>query len=150
MPQPDAATVIATLGLQPHPEGGHFKEVFRQEPGDGSRGAVTSIYFLLAAGEVSVWHRVKDATEIWYYQAGAPLVLTQSPDGCNAKADRLGPNVTAGEVPQIVVPAGHWQTAESLGAWTLVGCSVAPAFFFESFEMAPPDWRPSPDGPPKG
>ena len=137
-----AADIIAMLGMKPHPEGGHYIETFRDAP-EGGRGHSTAIYFLLEAGECSVWHRV-DAAEIWHYYAGAPLALTISPNGHDASAYRLGPNVAAGERPQVVVPAGEWQTAESLGAWTLVGCTVAPGFAFEGFEMAPPDWRPTP------
>ncbi|MEM6761350.1 MAG: cupin domain-containing protein [Pseudomonadota bacterium] len=137
--------IIATLGMQPHPEGGHFAETFRDAP-EGGRGHSTAIYFLLAAGECSQWHRV-DAAEVWHYYAGAPLALTMSPNGHDASAYRLGPNLAAGERPQLVVPAGHWQTAESLGSWTLVGCTVAPGFDFKGFEMAPPDWRPVPRTP---
>lgn len=141
--------IVARLGMQPHPEGGHFVEIHRDVPAGGGRGALTSIYFLLAAGEVSAWHRVRDATEIWHFHAGDPLVLTLSPDGRDAAAHRLGLDVAAGQRPQVVVPPGHWQTAETLGRWTLVGCTVAPAFEFAGFEMAPPGWRPGPDGPPR-
>ena len=88
------------------------------------------------------WHRVTDAVEVWHYYAGAPLALTLSSDGKSAQAHRLGPNIDFGERPQVVVPANWWQTAESLGEWTLVGCTVAPGFEFSSFEMAPKDWRP--------
>ncbi|WP_375593113.1 cupin domain-containing protein [Algihabitans albus] len=136
-------TIIATLGMQPHPEGGHYVEVYRDSPPDGSRGAATAIYFLLQAGEVSAWHRV-DAVEIWHWYGGAPLVLTISENGHDASACYLGPDLTARQRPQRVVPAGAWQTAESLGSWTLVGCTVSPAFEFAGFELAPPDWRPTP------
>ncbi len=135
--------IIATLGLQPHPEGGHYVEVYREAPEGGGRGAVTAIYYLLQAGEISAWHRV-DAVEIWHWYAGAPLVLTISPNGRDAEAQHLGPELAARQRPLRVVPAGAWQTAESLGAWTLVGCTVAPAFEFSGFELAPPDWRPTP------
>ena len=137
-----ADEVIALLSLKPHPEGGHFRETFRDAP-SGGRGASTAIYYLLKAGEVSHWHRV-DAAELWHWHAGAPLVLTVSANGHDAEARHLGPELRTGQRPQIVVPAGHWQTATSLGAWTLVGCTVAPGFDFAGFEMAPPDWRPSP------
>lgn len=140
--------IVARLGMQPHPEGGHFVEIHRETAPGGGRGALTSIYFLLAAGEVSAWHRVRDATEIWHFHAGDPLALTLSADGRAAVAHQLGPDIVAGQRPQVVVPADHWQTAETLGRWTLVGCTVAPAFDFAAFEMAPPDWRPGPDGPP--
>lgn len=142
-----AAAVIKLLGLRPHPEGGHFVETYRHAAADGTRGSSTAIYYLLDAGETSEWHRVTDADEVWHWYAGAPLVLTVSPNGHDASAHRLGPDLAAGERPQLVVPAGHWQTATSLGAWTLVGCTVAPAFDFAGFEMAPPDWRPTPRKP---
>ena len=141
-----ASEIIDRLGLQPHPEGGHYRETFRDERsvGDG-RSAGTAIYYLLAVGECSEWHRV-DAAEIWHFYAGAPLALTLSPNGHDAEALRLGTNLTTGERPQIVVPANHWQTAETLGEWTLVGCTVAPGFEFSGFEMAPAGWRPVPRG----
>lgn len=146
MPEPhDAASIIRELDLQPHPEGGHFRETFRDSlmVGDGaeSRGASTAIYYLLQAGEVSHWHQI-DATEVWHWYAGAPLELTISEDGREATTRRLGPDVSAGERPQVVVPANAWQGGRSLGAWTLTGCTVAPAFHFEGFRMAPPDWQP--------
>lgn len=138
-----AEEVIRLLQLQPHPEGGYFRETFRDAGEGGGRGASTAIYYLLGTGDVSHWHRV-DAAEVWHYHAGAPLVLTLSPNGHDAEAHRLGINLAAGERPQLVVPKGWWQSATSLGAWTLVGCTVAPAFDFAGFEMAPPDWRPVP------
>lgn len=141
-----AAEIIGALGLQPHPEGGHYRETYRHAPTDGGRGAMTAIYYLLEVGDVSAWHRVTDADEIWHYYAGAPLALTLSPNGHDAEAHRLGPDLAQAQKPQVVVPAGCWQTAESLGAWTLVGCTVGPAFSFDGFEMAPPDWRPTPRG----
>lgn len=135
-----AEAIIEALGLQPHPEGGFFAETFRDQPGEG-RGHSTAIYFLLRAGDVSVWHRV-DAAEIWHHYAGAPLSLTLSADGRTEETHRLGPDILAGERPQVAVPRDVWQTARSLGEWTLVGCTVAPAFEFAGFEMAPPDWQP--------
>lgn len=138
-----AAGIVRLLDLKPHPEGGHFRETFRDEATDASgRSRSTAIHFLLAAGEVSAWHRV-DAVEVWHFYAGAPLVLSLSPNGHDAEARRLGPDLAAGERPQLVVPQGWWQAAESLGAWTLVGCTVAPGFEFSGFELAPPDWRPT-------
>jgi hypothetical protein len=136
-------TIVQTLGMQPHPEGGHFVEVYRHAAEDGGRGLKTAIYFLLQAGEVSAWHKV-DAVEIWHWYAGAPLVLTISENGHDARAEYLGPELTANQRPMRIVPPHAWQTAESLGAWTLVGCTVAPAFEFDGFELAPPDWRPTP------
>ena len=141
-----AHDIVRHLELTPHPEGGFYRETFRDARTDANGRAVSSlIYFLLGAGDVSEWHRV-DATEVWHYYAGAPLVLTQSPNGHDASAAHLGPDILAGQKPQIVVPAQCWQTATSLGAWTLVGCTVAPAFDFAGFELAPPDWRPTPRG----
>ncbi len=140
-----AAEIIRRLGLNPHPEGGHYVETWRDVPPAGGRGAGTAIYYLLQVDEVSRWHRI-DATEIWHWYAGAPLALTVSPNGHDAWAVHLGPDLAAGQRPQAIVPAGAWQTAESLGAWTLLGCTVSPAFRFEGFELAPPDWRPAPRG----
>jgi predicted cupin superfamily sugar epimerase len=142
-----AEDVVRFLNLKPHPEGGHFRETFRDERRiDGGRAASTAIYYLLGAGEISAWHRV-DAAEIWHFYAGAPLVITVSANGHHASAHHLGPDFLRGERPQLVVPAGSWQTATSLGAWTLAGCTVAPGFDFAGFEMAPPGWRPMPRQP---
>ncbi|MFG1379541.1 cupin domain-containing protein [Xanthobacter autotrophicus] len=140
-----AEEVIALLELQPHPEGGHFRETFRDAPSGRdvageARGASTAIYFLLAAGQRSHWHRV-DAAEVWHWHAGAPLTLAIA-DGDGRRAVVLGPDLKTGERPQAVVPPFAWQAAESRGAWTLVGCTVAPAFRFEGFELAPPGWEP--------
>jgi len=140
--QPTAADVIARLELKPHPEGGHFRETFRDARLDADgRGVSTAIYFLLARGERSHWHRI-DAVEIWHFYAGSPLTL-QISDGGSARTIRLGPDLAAGEVPQAIVPANAWQAAESCGDWTLTGCTVAPGFDFAAFELAPPGWRPS-------
>ena len=135
----DADEIIARYGLTPHPEGGHYREVFRASAEDRGRGVVTSIYYLLRAGEVSAWHRI-DAVEIWHYHAGAPLKLELSPDGVATTTHLLG--VDEGAWPQVTVPAGGWQSARSEGAWTLAGCTVAPAFEFAGFELAPPGWKP--------
>ena len=134
-----ADQIIAYLGLQPHPEGGHFCETFRAP--DAGRGASTAIFFLLKAGERSHWHRI-DADEVWHHYSGAPLELSTSADGKTVRHLRLGRDFGVGERPQIVVPRGAWQAARSLGSWTLVGCTVAPAFDFAGFELAPPGWRP--------
>lgn len=134
-----AADVIALLQLAPHPEGGHFRETFRDARTVGGRAASTAIYFLLAEGEVSRWHRV-DAAEVWHWYAGTPLELVTATDLAGNKViHRLGPDLAAGERPQAVVEAGRWQSARSLGAWTLVGCTVAPGFMFEGFELASGD-----------
>lgn len=139
-----AAEIVRLLDLAPHPEGGWYRETFRDPAVDrDGRSRSTLIYFLLGTGDVSEWHRV-DAVEVWHWYAGAPLVLTLSPDGHDAEAHHLGPSLRTGQHPQRVVPAGWWQTATSLGAWTLVGCTVAPGFDFKGFELAPPGWRPVP------
>lgn len=142
-PKLDPSAIVRALDLAPHPEGGHYRETWRDAPPDGGRGSATAILFLLACDEVSEWHRV-DATELWIWQAGGPLVLTTSPDGHDAGAVHLGPDPGLHQSLQRVVPAGHWQTAASLGAWTLATCVVSPAFRFEGFELAPPGFRPTP------
>lgn len=163
-PDTPAARLIRALDLRPHPEGGHYRETWRGDPPDAAgggmdgggaggngaggfggsgRGVGTAILFLLAAEEHSHWHRV-DADELWIWQAGGPLVLTTSPDGHDAEARWLGPDPAARQSLHLAVPRGHWQTAASLGRWTLCTCVVAPAFRFEGFELAPPDWRPVP------
>jgi len=136
----DARRLIETLGLAPHPEGGFYRETFRDglqvAPG---RAASTAIYFLLEAGRASAWHRI-DAAEIWLFHGGAPLLLSLSADGRTTTDQRLGSDILAGERPQAVVPAHCWQAARTLGAWTLVSCVVAPGFDFAKFELAPGDF----------
>ena len=137
-----AASEVARLfDLAPHAEGGWYRETFRDHEPDDGRGHSTAIYYLLAAGDRSHWHRV-DAAEVWHYYAGAPLQLSRSADGGVATRHILGPDIRKGEAPQIVVPRRYWQSAVSLGAWSLVGCTVAPGFVFSGFEMAPPDFAP--------
>lgn len=136
-----ARAIIAALELAPHPEGGWFRETFRDNAAAGGRGHSTAIYYLLEAGQRSHWHRV-DAAEVWHYYAGAALELGIAAPGGQVVRHRLGPDMLAGERPQAVVPAGHWQSAVSLGDWTLVGCTVAPGFDFSGFEMAAADWTP--------
>jgi predicted cupin superfamily sugar epimerase len=132
-----AGAIIAKLGLQPHPEGGWYRQTWAGPEVQG-RAVGTAILFLLKAGERSHWHRV-DADEIWLWHAGAPLVLSM---GEVVSEDyRLGPDVLAGEAVQVVVPAGWWQAARSTGDWTLVSCTVSPGFRFEGFELAPPEWE---------
>jgi predicted cupin superfamily sugar epimerase len=139
---PSAADIIARLELKPHPEGGHYRETFRDARLDATgRAHSTAIYFLLARGERSHWHRV-DAAEIWHYYAGSTLTLRIADGGGADRTVRLGPDVAAGEQPQAIVPAHAWQAAESMGDWTLVGCTVAPGFEFERFELAPKGWVP--------
>ena len=143
---PEAQDIIRLLGLEPHPEGGYYRETFRDERcGPDGRAASTLIYFLLKAGQISAWHKV-DAVEVWHYHAGAPLRLSLWRSGGPLQIVHLGVDLLSGERPQCVVPAGYWQMAECLGtadaAWTLVGCSVAPGFEFSGFELAPPGWQP--------
>ncbi len=140
-----AEEVVGLLGLEPHPEFGHYRETFRDSHRVGAgRSASTAIYYLLRAGERSHWHRV-DAAEVWHWYTGAPLLLRMAVAGA-LKTVRLGVDLEAGERPQAVVPAGTWQSAESLGAWTLVGCTVAPGFAFSGFELAGPQFSPPEDG----
>ena len=136
-----AADIIARLGLTPHPEGGHYRETFRDPHRDADgRVLSTAIYFLLARGERSHWHRI-DATEVWHYHAGSALTLRIA-DDAGRRSIRLGADLAAGEVPQAIVPPHAWQAAESTGDWTLVGCTVAPGFDFAKFELAARDWAP--------
>lgn len=137
--------IIKKLELQPHPEGGWYVETYRQKPEDGSRGASTCIYYLLEKGQSSHWHKVIDADEVWHWYAGDPLLLSLSEDGRNQTDITLGPNVLKDQVPQAVVPADQWQAARPMGDWVLVGCTVAPAFDFNKFVMAPENWAPGKD-----
>ncbi|CAN7364365.1 cupin domain-containing protein [Pararhizobium sp. LjRoot238] len=136
-----AQAIIETLKMQRHPEGGWYIQTFKDEAG-GARGHSTAIYYLLERGGRSHWHRVRDAVEVWHFYAGAPLALSIARDGKPATRVTLGPDILSGERPQAIVPADWWQSAASLGAWTLVGCTVSPGFDFSAFEMAPPDWQP--------
>ncbi len=138
----DADAIVKKLGMQPHPEGGYFIETFRDEEGPEGRGHSTVIYYLLKAGERSHWHRV-DAVEVWFWQAGAPLELSLSKDETGTEILILGPDILADQQPQGIVPRYVWQSARSLGAWSLVSCMVAPGFLFEGFEIAEPDWAPT-------
>jgi uncharacterized protein len=131
-----ARHLIETLSLIPHPEGGWYRETWRGPQIEG-RASGTAILFLLCAGERSHWHRV-DADEIWMFHAGAPLILSMGLT--SARDHRLGPDVLAGDQPQITVPAGHWQAAASTGAFTLVSCTVSPGFCFDGFTLAPADF----------
>ena len=133
--------IVALLDLEPHPEGGFYRETFRDDDHHDGRSHSTAIYYLLGAGDRSAWHRV-DAVEVWHHYAGAPLAMRLSQDGVTAASVRLGPDIATGERHQVVVPRHWWQTAESLGAWTLCGCTVAPGFEFAGFEMAPAGFNP--------
>jgi len=139
---PTAADIIRLLDLKPHPEGGHFRETFRDSRSIDGRAASTAIYFLLARGERSDWHRV-DAVEVWHFHAGSALTLEiAAHDQGPIERVALGPNLAAAERPQAVVPAHAWQAATSTGDWTLVGCTVAPGFEFSGFTLAPTGWSP--------
>ena len=135
MSMQDADTIIRALDLAPHPEGGWFREVHRDLYG-------TAIYYLLKHGETSRWHRIAQ-NEMWHYYTGVALELLLSPDGTRSERHVLGPNIAKGERPHLVVPPRVWQTARSLGAWSLAGCTVVPPFDFADFELAPDGWEPS-------
>ena len=137
----DADAIIADLRLSPHPEGGWYRETFRDAPADGSRGALTQIYYLLRRGERSRWHRV-DAVEVWHFYAGDPLRLHLAQPPAPALSLVLGTGFALGQQAHAVVPAGAWQAAEPLGHFTLAGCTVAPAFRFDGFDLAPEGWQP--------
>lgn len=146
----DPDTIISTLGMRAHPEGGWYTETWAADAAPGTRPTGTAIYFLLRAGETSAWHRV-DAAEAWHFYAGAPLELRMADgDGHGpARAYTLGTDLATGARPQWVVPAGAWQAARSLGDWTLVGCTVSPGFRFAGFELAPAGWEPGEGDPPQ-
>jgi uncharacterized protein len=135
-----AADIIARLALQPHPEGGHFRETFRDPQTVDGRALSTAALYLLQEGEVSAWHRI-DAAEIWHFHAGAPLELFVHEDGAKRRIV-IGNAAENGTAPYGIVPAHAWQSARSLGAWTLVGVTVAPGFEFSRFELAPAGWSP--------
>ena len=136
-----ADELAETLGMQPHPEGGRYVETWRG-PDVAGRSTATAIYFLLDAGERSHWHRV-DADEMWLFHAGDPLAIeVAASGGSTVERHVLGISIARGERPQVVVPAGVWQSATPLGSWTLVSCVVAPGFEFEGFELAPDGWTP--------
>lgn len=136
-----AREIVDRFELEPHPEGGWYRQTFHDDAPDGTVRS-TAIYFLLAQGHRSDWHRVLHAAEVWHHYAGDPIRLRLSADGVTTQEHVLGIDITAGGRPQLVVPTGCWQSAESLGEWTLVGCTVAPGFDFDHFELAPPDWEP--------
>jgi predicted cupin superfamily sugar epimerase len=132
-----AGEIVALLGLEPHPEGGWYRQTFADDaPVAGGRAHSTAIYYLLEGGPAGRWHRI-DSAEVWHWYAGAPLELRLA-----GATILLGNNLAAGQRPQGVVPSGVWQSATSLGEWTLVGCTVAPGFDFAHFELAPSGWEP--------
>lgn len=138
----EAAGLIASLGLAPHPEGGWYRETWRADAAPGARATASAILFLLEEGQRSHWHRV-DAAELWFWHAGAPLALLRA-DGDQSPIEQvtLGPDVPAGHNPQGLIPAGQWQAAEANAGWALVSCVVSPAFDFAGFTLAPPGWAP--------
>jgi uncharacterized protein len=143
---PTYQEVVKQLNLSPHPEKGYYLETFRDSVTNNERADSTAIYYLLEKDVISEWHRVLDAVEIWHYYAGAPLELSLSTDdGTPVRKAVLGADIFNGQVPQVIVRRKEWQRAVSLGDWTLVGCTVAPGFQFESFEMAPEGWSPRSD-----
>lgn len=136
-----ASDIIRLLDLRPHPEGGHYRETLRDPIRYGDRSVSTAIYFLLATGEISRWHRI-DSVEVWHWYAGASLALSVYVEDQGVLTMHVGTDLNAGERPQAIVPGGHWQQARSLGDWTLVGCTVSPGFTFDRFELPPPGWEP--------
>ncbi|WP_240653044.1 cupin domain-containing protein [Sphingomonas crocodyli] len=140
MQENQAAALIRALDLAPHPEGGWYRQTWRE--GSGGRGHATAIYFLLEAGQRSHWHRV-DGTELWLFHAGTPpRLLIAEAEGAPVETIRIGPDPLAGHSPQAIVPTGWWQATETDGGWALVSCVVAPGFEFGGFELAPPGWAP--------
>ncbi len=138
--------LIRRLELEPHPEGGHYRRTWVHPKAHDGRPLASAIIYLLAAGERSHWHRI-DAAEMWHHYAGGPLELRVATtvtdgDGLEVRSHRLGGDVLVGEEPQVVVSPGSWQAAAALAEFTLVGCTVTPAFEFEGFELAPPGWQP--------
>lgn len=136
-----ADDIVSLLNLEPHPEGGAFRETFRDRAGEDGRSRSTAIYFLLRDGQRSAWHTV-DAIEMWHWYAGAPLKLWISDDGKQVRELPLGNDLAAGERPQGIVPERAWQSAQTTGDWTLVGCTVAPGFEFSGFTLAEEGWEP--------
>ncbi len=137
-PHMTADQIITALDLAPHPEGGWYRQTWVADTSPGERPGGTAILFLLRAGERSHWHKV-DATEIWFWHAGAPLILAQAADDTGpAREGVLGPDLRAGQLPQRIVPKDHWQAARSLGGWSLVSCTVSPGFDFAGFTLAAP------------
>ncbi|MEE9454069.1 MAG: cupin domain-containing protein [Paracoccaceae bacterium] len=134
----NAQSIIKTLGMIPHPEGGWYVETWRST--DGPRPSGSAIYFLLEADQRSHWHRI-DSAEIWHWYAGSPLELRIYENGAT-KLNILGPDLPANQRPQRIVPPSAWQSAAPIGGWVLVGCTVSPAFTFDTFELAPEGWVP--------
>ena len=142
MTEVTAAELIGLLGLEPHPEGGFYKQTFADMASASGRPVSTLIYYMLTDRQSGSWHRLTDASETWHWYGGAPLTLAVSRDGRQISERILGVDFVAGQRPQIVIPANAWQRATCLGDWTLVGCSVAPGFQFSKWEQAPAGWEP--------
>ncbi|MDF2982924.1 MAG: cupin [Devosia sp.] len=136
-----ASEVVALLGMEPHIEGGFYRQTFADAPNAAGRPHSTLIYYLLDNHQTGAWHRV-DSSEVWHWYAGAPMRLDISRDGKTVTEHALGNDLAAGERPQLVIPGNAWQRAACLGDWTLVGCTVAPGFQFSKFEQAEPGWEP--------
>jgi hypothetical protein len=127
-------SLITTLDLAPHPEGGWYRRTWVAESAGTDRPTGSAILYLLLSGESSAAHRI-DATEMWHFYAGDPLELRREwPDG-RIDTDVMGPDIEAGQLPQLVVPPGVWQSARPLGRYSLMGATVSPAFTFEGFEL---------------
>lgn len=138
----DAAAIIERLSLEPHPEGGWYRETWRDIAGVDGRARGTAIHFLLEAGQRSHWHRV-DAAELWLWHAGSAILLERAAEEAGpVVADRLGGDVLVGDAPQLLVPAGHWQAARADRGWALMSCIVVPGFDFAGFALAPSGWSP--------
>lgn len=136
-----ASEIISLLGLEPHPEGGFYRQTFADALDMHGRPRSTLIYYLLTDRQAGAWHRV-DSVEVWHWYAGAPMTLGISRDGKSVTRHALGNDLLAGERPQVVIPGNAWQQATCLGDWSLVGCTVAPGFQFSKFEQAPDGWQP--------
>jgi uncharacterized protein len=136
-----ASQVIGLLNLEPHPEGGWYRQSFSDRPDSTGRPLSTAIYYLLEGGKRNAWHRV-DATEMWHWYGGDAMRIEVSHDGVHRIESLLGPDLMSGERPQFVIPAGHWQRTTCLGDWALIGCTVTPGFQFSRFELAEPGWEP--------
>ncbi|MBL4639045.1 MAG: cupin domain-containing protein [Kordiimonadaceae bacterium] len=137
-------SIIDTLDLAPHPEGGFYKRMYENDAGPEGRGHATAIYYLLEGQKFAKWHKVVDADELWFWHAGAPLTLEIDAKQKGVQAYTLGIDIPAGERPQITVRAGEWQRARCDGDWTLVSCCVSPGFLFENYDLVEdPDWHPN-------
>tara|TARA_R110002096_G_scaffold164059_4_gene331734 strand:- start:2541 stop:2993 length:453 start_codon:yes stop_codon:yes gene_type:complete len=141
-PMQTVQDLIENLELSPHPEGGYYKRTFQNKEGPKGRGHATAIYYLLEGGSFNKWHKI-DSDELWFWHAGATLTLETAHNDKGVQSHTLGPNVLAGELPQLLAPAHKWQRAKSNGDWTLVSCSVSPGFTFENYDLIEdPNWQP--------